>query len=108
MDNLLNQMIAFDDQAARLVKNAEAQATGILETARREAEALEKKLEAECQAEIDALIRTRTDAAEKVFVQEQEAEETRLREENKRLMEQVPGLARSIAEVLAYPSSAVR
>ena len=108
MDVILNQMIAVDNQAAGLVKNAEAKAAGILENARREADALEKKLEAECQAEVDALIRARTEAAEKICAQELEIEETRLLEENKRLQERVPAIARAIAAVLAYPSSADR
>ena len=105
MDAILNQMIAFDDQAARFVKNAEATAAGILEKARHDVEALEKKLESDCRAEVDALIRAQVEAVEKNCAREMETETIHLLEEHKRLLERVPALAHAIAEILAYPGT---
>lgn len=105
MDAILQKMLAFEAQAGQIVQEAESRASVILEQARKSASQLEKSLEAELNAEVEALVRTRTAAEEKCCREELDVSHARIREENRILMNRVPGLAREIAKIFAYPLS---
>ena len=105
MDVLLQQMLAVENQATAIIREAETAAAGILEKARQEAETLRKNLEAGLAEEIEKMIRARVEEAERRGRLELEASEQQLREETRIILERVPAAARQAGAAFVYPFS---